>query len=269
MLEQVLIGLAIVFGPLTGWLAIRRKREPAVWFAFGVLLGPIATLLVLIAPPGRCPACDEPVRGWPSSCVACGMTLSGGLAVVGEAPAAPVQTGATDEPAEPVPVLLTRASPSGMIPPGPAEAAPPQPAPAQPRPRSPRKPAPGRGRPQAQTGELAETVILATGTFVGGSAAAGMGIGFRYAIGRRDEELHILGPLDQTPGAVALTRSLAALDVTLAADQLLVTGSRSGGPTLIIAFRQLAVQPGLDLERALSPTTPGSVATARPTGTRT
>jgi hypothetical protein len=62
---------ATLFGPLTGWYAGRRDRHPVAWLVFGALLGPIALLILAVAPPGRCPSCDFPVDGWPSRCPIC------------------------------------------------------------------------------------------------------------------------------------------------------------------------------------------------------
>jgi hypothetical protein len=71
---------ALVFGPLAGRLALERQRQPIVWLIFGALLGPIALAILLLAPPGVCPRCNEPVAGWPSDCVYCGEYLTPPLA---------------------------------------------------------------------------------------------------------------------------------------------------------------------------------------------
>jgi hypothetical protein len=76
-----------VFAPISGWLATRRSRNAAVWFVFGALIGPLAPVLLAIAPPGRCPACDAPVAGWPTACEQCGTSFGRGVPV--ELPAAP------------------------------------------------------------------------------------------------------------------------------------------------------------------------------------
>src|SRR5687768_13544779 len=76
--------MAAVFGPVCSWLALRRARSWAVWFFFGVLLGPIAVGLLLAAPPGRCPSCAAPTRGWPHLCASCGF-------VFGDPPTVPAE----------------------------------------------------------------------------------------------------------------------------------------------------------------------------------
>jgi hypothetical protein len=76
-----------VFAPISGWLATRRSRNAALWFVFGALIGPVAPVLLAIAPPGRCPVCDAPVDGWPTACEQCGTAFGRGIPV--ELPVAP------------------------------------------------------------------------------------------------------------------------------------------------------------------------------------
>jgi hypothetical protein len=70
---------AILFAPLASWLALQRARPWAVWFVFGVFLGPIASLLLVLAPPGRCPVCGNRSVGWPRSCSNCGLAFGSAL----------------------------------------------------------------------------------------------------------------------------------------------------------------------------------------------
>jgi hypothetical protein len=70
---------AILFAPLASWLALQRARPWAVWFVFGVFLGPIASLLLVLAPPGRCPVCGNRSVGWPRSCSNCGLAFGSRL----------------------------------------------------------------------------------------------------------------------------------------------------------------------------------------------
>jgi len=71
-----LIVAALVFGPAAAWLASRRLRNPAAWLVLGALLGPVALVLLAIAPAGRCPACGEPTHGFASTCATCGSPLA-------------------------------------------------------------------------------------------------------------------------------------------------------------------------------------------------
>jgi hypothetical protein len=74
----VLILIVGVCAPLSGWLATRRSRKPVSWFVLGALTGPLALILLVAAPPGRCPDCDAVVDGWPTWCDACGRRLRDG-----------------------------------------------------------------------------------------------------------------------------------------------------------------------------------------------
>ena len=78
VLDGIPFGLVLIAGicaPLAGWFAARRLRHPGVWFVLGALIGPLALVLLALAPPGRCPACDTPVRGWAEWCEGCGRRL--------------------------------------------------------------------------------------------------------------------------------------------------------------------------------------------------
>lgn len=48
-----------------------------LWTLFGALLGPLALVLLLIAPPGRCRYCDARVHGWSATCARCGLDVNG------------------------------------------------------------------------------------------------------------------------------------------------------------------------------------------------
>ncbi|HET7473863.1 MAG TPA: hypothetical protein VFJ71_12110, partial [Candidatus Limnocylindrales bacterium] len=74
----LLVASASIFGPLSGWLAAQRGRNPVLWALFGIALGPIAAGLLVTAPPGRCAACRWPVAGWSARCVACGADVRTG-----------------------------------------------------------------------------------------------------------------------------------------------------------------------------------------------
>ena len=70
---------ALIFAPLSSYVAGRRARSPVIWFVLGGLIGPLAVLLLLLAPPGRCPDCEARVRGWAEVCAECGSPLSGAI----------------------------------------------------------------------------------------------------------------------------------------------------------------------------------------------
>jgi hypothetical protein len=224
---------AIVFGPLSAWLAIVRERSAAIWFAFGLLLGPIAPVLIALAPPGRCRVCGARGRGWLRSCDNCGSPLDG-------APRVAVRMSTTDEPTAP-------AESAGAVPTGARSGANLAAVGAVPAASM----TPGGGGSAAQpaaTRGTAETEILATGVFVGGSVH--LSLGARYAIARRKRTFEVRGPVDIAPGVLRLERAMTGLDATVVADRLVVTEKTTGRPSFVIVFQSLTVQDGVDLESA-------------------
>jgi len=246
---------AVLFGPLCSWYAGRRGRGQVVWLAFGALLGPIALALLGIAPPGRCPACDEPVSGWPATCAICDEPLRQPASADETAEAAdhravapfdarvvaPVFRATSPEPdrsagafcrgaPEPIPLPVGRA----------------------PRPRRPDGddlPIGVRaGATVVRPDELSGTdEILATGVYVTGSS--GLVVGSRYAIARRGASLRILGPLDLDPTTLAIERRLGLLTVTAIGVRLVISETEG---RLAMAFGGLAGASGPQLEVALA-----------------
>jgi hypothetical protein len=88
-LLALVVVAAGVFAPLSAWFATRRSRQPALWFVFGGLTGPLALVLLALAPPGRCPSCAAPVDGWPLTCQRCGRALGPSPAPLMAIPAHP------------------------------------------------------------------------------------------------------------------------------------------------------------------------------------
>lgn len=227
---------AIIFGPLSAWLAIARERSATIWFAYGLLIGPIAPLLIAIAPPGRCRVCGEPSRGWLQRCEWCGSALDGSerpaLIVAGPGrPAAIPGTGSATGAGR---------SAANLAAVGAVSAASMTAAPSA-------WPAAGQDRDAATRGS-SDTEILATGVFVGGSVH--LSLGARYAIARRKRTFEVLGPVDIAPGVLRLEHPMAGLDATVVADRLVVTEKTTGRPTFVIVFQSLTVQEGVDLESA-------------------
>jgi hypothetical protein len=212
-LFPVFVASAVLFGPLAGLIAALRSRNPLTWLGFGALIGPIAVLLVWLAPENRCRICDLPTRGWLTTC-------SRHAEPAGSFPevAAPPRV-------VPVP-MAPRTEPFGR------PAATTRPATAAPRPT-------GGG------------TILASGVFEGGTEP--LVPGSRYAIARVSDRVRVLGPLDTSPDKVRLDRSLADLTVGTHADRLLLTGpSEAGGPSFVLSFHALAGVQGAELEAALA-----------------
>ena len=226
---------AIVFGPLSAWLAVARERSASMWFAYGLLLGPIAPLLIAIAPPGRCRVCGTRGRGWLDYCLNCGSPLDGSVEVaVAMSPAARSAGTVTGVAAPPSPAPRTGANLAAV---GAVSATAVQ-SPGQ---------APAAAPPSASR-SAGESEILATGVFVGGSVH--LSLGARYAIGRRKRTFEVHGPVDIAPGVLRLEHPLAGLDATVVADRLVVTEKTTGRPKFVMVFQSLTVQEGVDLESA-------------------
>ena len=47
------------------------------WMLFGAIIGPLAAVLLRLAPLGRCPTCEADVRGWEQVCAWCGNDVTG------------------------------------------------------------------------------------------------------------------------------------------------------------------------------------------------
>ncbi len=224
---------AIVFGPLSAWLAVVRERSAPIWFAYGLLLGPIAPVLIALAPPGRCRVCGARGRGWLRTCENCGSPLDGAPRVAVRMSTAPEPTVA---PAESFPMPAPARSGANLAAVGAVPAASMNPG-----------GAPSQAQPVAARGS-ADTEILATGVFVGGSVH--LSLGARYAIARRKRTFEVRGPVDIAPGVLRLERAMTGLDATVVADRLVVTEKTTGRPSFVIVFQSLTVQDGIDLESA-------------------
>jgi hypothetical protein len=261
---------AIVFAPMCSWLALRNERSAALWFVFGVLLGPIAAALLIIAPPGRCPACGTRSTGWPRQCVGCGLEYAPRPAAPPETDPARAATAAAAA-VERGPSLAARAEAArqavdsnGRT--GETRTATRRSAASGSRSTAVTADLPGRRsatvlgrRPSAlaSSGSAASpaprrsggtVAILGSGIFMGGTDA--LQIGSRYFLARVGSEMQALGPMHISPSAVAARIHLGDTQATVVADRLLITG-RTGnkGPTL--AFSSVSAEPGIDLAEAL------------------
>jgi hypothetical protein len=250
------VAMAAVFGPVCSWLALRRARSWATWFIFGVLIGPLAVVLLVAAPPGRCPSCGTATRGWPSRCAGCGLEFAGaapGGAEAGGSPALAPST-ATTGPAqrELAPRSTSRRSASnGTVTEATAgttngTADSPETRPAT---RLGRRATAVARAASDRTGGASQTVaILGSGVFVGGSDE--LQIGSRYLFARVGNELQALGPIHMSPSAVATKLKLTDVETTVVSDRLLITGrGRASGRTL--AFAGVTMEPGMDIEREI------------------
>ena len=270
---------ATLFAPLASWLALQRARPWALWFLFGVALGPIAPLLLILAPPGRCPACDTRSIGWPRSCSNCGLVFGTEEAetvrfvVRRRSPAVGPTTADTLGQAVAVPAARPtrgprRAASASAV----ATAAVGGEHATSSRPTLQRRADAGaedRGRRSATrlgrrpsggsqaTGPRAlepgpgpanEVANLGSGVFVGGSES--LQIGSRYLLDRVGSELHVLGPVHVDPDKVVLRVPLGNVEATVLGDRLVIAPGPSGrGPDL--AFGAVFLERNIDLGHEL------------------
>lgn len=247
----LLVVSATIFGPLTGWMAGRRDRSPIVWLFFGALLGPIALAILALGPPGRCPRCDAPVRGWRAHCAACGGPLSSRARaeIAKPRPATESQTIHAPPISAPLRIQARRDPPT-----------PPTPLPvgrlvqASGAPRANRRAevASGAadGRAPAIHAALDAGTVLATAVYFGGTTGR-LVVGSRYVLVRHNAVLRMLGPVDRDPSEVALERPLAALTATAIGERLIITEGAADRPSLALAFGAIAGASGPQLEVAL------------------
>ena len=257
--------LALAFGPLAAWLAARRQRNPAVWLLFGALLGPLALVLIQIAPPGRCWNCSEPTAGFESLCSTCGVDLRAAHST----PPAGVAIAVADEWIEPrvlrsVPdprhdvTLAARIAAQDRHEPA---AAPPDRLSAlgARRPGS----SPAHGVDEAAAAQT-EVTMLAIGVLVRSSER--MLPGSRYLIARTHDRLHIIGPIEASDQHVELDMPLAGIEANFIADRLVITGKADDGRrSILLAFQSVAGMAGTPVDEAIMETAgPISIAAYRP-----
>jgi len=280
VLGELPIAVLIIVGvcaPVTGWLASRRSRHPATWFLLGALTGPLATILLAIAPPGRCPNCEARVVGWPSTCARCHSRLrdgapprdlpvgAGGGGMSGfasprisptepriatgsiveraalVAPPTPIDTARVATRWEPRPARgtrPTRASESGALR---AVMAP---------------PAITASNRELATGPTEDATgdVLSTGVYISGNA--GLEIGACYAIARKDDRLRVFGPVDAGQLTIRHEGALGDFDVTAMDDRVIISG-RDGRSSVAMVLRTIGGMRAEQLEAALSPSIAG------------
>ena len=235
---------AATFGPVAGWYASSRRRQPVVWWVLGSLIGPIALILLRVAPPGRCPACEARVQGWPGSCGVCGWPFDIPLRRPAEASPRDAEPEVHDAPTQPLVVQMsTDVTPIPM------------PVAGSVRPTSSdagirRWVTSGTARPPLEEARRPsrDGQMLATAVYFGGTAS--LVVGSRYAIVRQEDRLRLMGPIDWDPTATALERPLSEMMVTAIEDRLIIRSD--GWRGIALAFGSLAGASGEDLEIALT-----------------
>ncbi len=253
-LPLAVVMIAGLFAPIAGWLASTRSRHPLLWFVLGACTGPFAIALLALAPPGRCPACETPVRGWPSVCERCGLTFGGVAGVLDAPPAAgrpfdaEPRSDATRMPgdtpmARPVPVTPALVRPRSSI----THLGGVRP---EPRPAATSGGSLGVGLEGAARPTLVNPVeqVLATGLYLSGNV--GLEIGATYAIARVGPRLRIFGPVDAGDLTARVEGDLDEYEVTALDDRVIISG-RPGHSSIAIILRAIGGMRASDLERAL------------------
>lgn len=255
-----LVVAALVFGSLTSLVAVLRQRNPALWLAFGAVLGPVALLLVLLAPPARCRTCGEPTSGFASDCPTCGGDVrlrrpahpSAGRSRV------PVAIGepATDDAGAEATVARGRRPSVSPLPDHEPDAVPGDlplrlAAVGAHRPTLvPDPPATLNGLPEAARNRL-DLSMIAIGVYVRGTES--LLAGSRYLVARTHDRLIIVGPIEPSNRHVELDLPLAGLQVDAVADRLVLSGRDPGasGRPFALAFMSLVPLAGRAVDDAL------------------
>ncbi len=228
-----------MFTGAAGILARRRDRAMAVWMAFGALLGPVALLLLWIAPPGLCGTCRASVHGWASVCEWCGSALTTRRA---ERPvaAAPVPAAvAVEAPRR----RIRRTEPVDETTPSSVDVRRTIENTSDARIRERLTSLSSRRAANAGAGRVEAVVdggprrVLATGIYVTGTVPL-VG-GSRYALEVGGATLRVLGPTDIDPGAVALTQVLAGMEATGFDERLVLTFGGGGRHGMVLVFTGL------------------------------
>jgi hypothetical protein len=265
---------ALIFGPITAWMAARLQRNPALWLVFGAILGPFAVAILAFAPPARCPNCAEPTAGFETRCAACGGDVnsrtpadsggviadrdsSSGVAVAIRTPA-PVLRSLPDPPTTSLDEPQSIVARWGDVP-GDGRPA--------------RLSALGAQRPLtgATIGEAIfdrtrlDVTLLAMAVLVLG--AEPLHSGSRYVIARTHDRLLIIGPIEASDEHVEFTLPLAGVEANFVADRLVISAvndDRSHG-ALVLAFQSVASLTGHPVDEAIMEAAgPASIAAARP-----
>jgi hypothetical protein len=267
----ILIGAALVFGPLGAWLANRRTRNPAVWLVLAAITGPIGLALLLIAPPGRCRACGEPTVGFRPDCVVCGARARTGARVAAPAVGVPVLAPAAlpdvaahaaprDPPARrraraaaepgpddaPVPIRSRRSSSRSLAADGERLAS------VGARRPLPATPTPATAAAALAPGSIREGMsILAIGVFVQGTES--LLPGARYLLARTIDDLVIIGPLEPGSNHAELHLPLDGVEATSLPGRLVVSGWTVGrSRRWALGFQALSGLTSTQIDEALT-----------------
>ena len=261
---ELLVALsALVFAPASSWVAARRGRNWALWLMYGIVIGPVALLIVGVAPPAVCPRCGSSWPGWAGQCAACSAAVDRSILGVAQRTgrSRPVadrddrHAGANTDPDRDdaqvprVPPSTTTVADVDF------QARPPGGAVPGSQPAIARAPDPGR--------TPGVGMVLATGIFLGGSPS--LTIGLPYCVEIRGERLVVTGPLTTTPGKIVVEQARDVAEVALTNGQVVITaGMRPRGrPEVSLIFGSIVTgrdshEEGWLLAPAHPPTNPNA-----------
>lgn len=274
----VLVVAALVFGPASAWLGARQQRNPAIWLAFGAVLGPLALGILFLAPPARCPSCAEPTAGFETRCATCGTDLDtrAGPTAPAEARSQSSVEATATPPGAPAgaigaPILRSLPDPAGSGKGRQREGARRADTPGDAQPA--RLSAVGARRPQTGPtvpgtildGSQLDVTLLAMAVLVRGSGP--LKPGSRYVIARTHDRLLIIGPVEAADEHVELSLPLAGIEANFVADRLVISavGEDRARRSTVIAFQSVASLIGRAVDEAIMEAAdPVSIAAARP-----
>lgn len=283
-----LVGWATFFGLAASIAAGRLDRPRPLWLALGAVLGPLALIVLRIAPPGQCRSCGSPTRGWLNTCWWCGNDVRGrrpAAATAGSPGAEPSagaslsreRTRSTEPLREPrldrrdAPTAPPAASPRDAVGNDQLAGARPASITAMPwsRPDASRDvgDSPGQwrspvGQPGIASGGLAPSHGHAAGSLAPTHGEAPLGLatavyvtgntdlkpGFRYGIAIQDAWFRVLGPIETDPSTIALERPIAGM-IARSVDGRLILGNAQG---LVLAFMAVAGPGTQDVATAIA-----------------
>jgi hypothetical protein len=116
------------------------------------------------------------------------------------------------------------------------------------------KPATAKPKAPKRATQADEVLILASGVFVGGTAP--LLPGARYAIGIHEGDLKILGPMDQMPDRIVVSKKLAGLQISALSDRLVISEASRNRISLGLVFSSIGGRSAEDLEAILTAQVP-------------
>ena len=232
------IAWVIGFALLAGRLATQRGRSVPQWMLFGAIIGPLAAVLLRLAPLGRCPTCEADVRGWEKVCGWCGNDVTGDAARAQPAVTAAASETA-DPPRAPAPAVAAAATGTETRSTRRRRRTAPSTAPATQAATAAGVPATTNGTRRRKAAAATTTTAMATapatapspsapttahwvasGVYLTGSG--GLEPGARYSLELDGLKFIVRGPVDTDPNRISVACDVADLDASASGDRLVI-----------------------------------------------